>query len=818
MDTVVAQRACPARRCNLGFTCRPGTRRRSSTPMASADSTRTAGCSGPHVPGPAASRADRGDLGVTIAMTGILAIGSLMLLAPIVRAVVPITVLPDPFLDHHQDAETLLFLAAFVVVLPASVWAVSRTLARVSAGPNGDAISALAALLTAGLVLVLLVARATSEAMLSLGAGVWVAGAIATLVRAAAPSSWEGAARLAPLGSRLWVATAVLLGGSAFAFTAVDSISWPLLLSLGALTAVFIAGRERLRAPTAGARIGLLADAAVPVVLVLAVPNVVVFATGGGAESAFQTAVIQFHQNFFLGPANQVLAGDAMLVDTLSQYGVGSIYFLAGAFGVVPIGNGTLGLIEGTLSALMFIGAWGVMRIAGVSRPLGLATMAVAVVALVYGLQYPVGGLLQHGAIRFGLPIGVIVGAAIESRWAGAASAARLLQLTTLAVASIWALEAFAYVLFTLLAVAALQVFLAPPATRFEGICRWIAQMAAACLAAHALLAAATVIAAGQLPDWGWYLNTLREFLFGQIGDLTYDFSPWSPGLALGGAYLVSAIAIVVLLTRRPDIAQRQRTLLVAIVGMTAFGVALFSYIVNRSGDHIVPYVCLPALALGALWITLLERRVVAAPAAGRRVAWTLGLAISALLIAVAGSSVETRFSQSALAHVLPGGSSLPDALRRLWNPPPLRPAAAEGQMLLEDHMPGERRSSVITSADLSVEILLRSERGSAVPLGDPWEDSFVPYDHLEPLGEYVEGLEPGERLLIDGPAREAFLAYRRNPARDPLARAERPTAQSAGGLAVLQEWTLNEIGGLWDLETVARSPSGLEVVELAPR
>ncbi len=78
--------------------------------------------------------------------------------------------------------------------------------------------------------------------------------------------------------------------------------------------------------------------------------------------------------------------------------------------------------------------------------------------------------------------------------------------------------------------------------------------------------------------------------------------------------------------------------------------------------------------------------------------------------------------------------------------------------------MPGESESSVLTNADLGIEILIRSERGSAVPLGDPWEDSLVPDDHLGPLGDYVDGLAAGDRLLIDAPARQIFEALPQAP------------------------------------------------------
>ena len=56
----------------------------------------------------------------------------------------------------------------------------------------------------------------------------------------------------------------------------------------------------------------------------------------------------------------------------------------------------------------MFVATFATLRIAGVSRLWPASAMAVAVIVVVYGLQYPIGGLLQHGAIRFGLPVGVL--------------------------------------------------------------------------------------------------------------------------------------------------------------------------------------------------------------------------------------------------------------------------------------------------------------------------------------------------------------------------------------------------------------------------
>ena len=254
--------------------------------------------------------------------------------------------------------------------------------------------------------------------------------------------------------------------------------------------------------------------------LLLAVPNLVVFVTGD-PETALQTVLIQFHQNFFLGPANQVLAGDAMLVETLSQYGVGSIYLLAGAFLLIPIGNGTLGLVEGALSALMFAGTFATLRMAGVSRVIAGVAMTVAVVALGVRAGVPAGWAppaRRHPVRPAHRSDRRCRGGAIGGL--GRCVPARGLQLVGIALAWIWALEAFAYTMLTVFGMVLYQAAILPSGQRGAHLRRWAAMVFGAGAVAHLLLAAATLAAKGVLPDWGWYLHTLRQFLAGGIGDL----------------------------------------------------------------------------------------------------------------------------------------------------------------------------------------------------------------------------------------------------------------------------------------------------------
>ncbi len=753
--------------------------------------------------------------GPTLVLVVLGVVGLLLFVAPVTRSLIPFTDLREPFPDQHQDAETLIFVLAFAVLLPAGSLLLPRIADRVAARSGREALSGLTALLAVALIAASLLVRAVGGG-LAPAMGAWTAIA-AALIAAVASGRIAVPAPVRDGRRALWWLAAVGALALAPSFSDVGSISIAVLFAGVVAAAAIVLIQARISLPPLGRPAGPVADAVLLAVLFLAVPNLVVFNVGDPA-AAVETQIIHFHQNFFLGPANQVLGGGAMLVDTLSQYGVGSIYFLVAAFEVLPIGDGTLGLIEGVLSALMFCGAYLVLRIAGVSRLLTAVAMAVAVVVLVYGLVYPLGALLQHGAFRFGLPIGVLLGAVIETRWPRWSTAGRGLQLLTLAVASIWALEGFAYALLTILVVIGVRVWSAPVAERRRIAIRRFAEAAAAIIAAHVAFAAITLAATGEFPRWGWYIETLREFLTGPVGDLTYDFTEWSPGLALGALYLASAAGVILLFRRRRDVIEREPTAIVAIAGSTAMGVALLSYLVNRSADHIVPYVSLPAIMLAALWISLCRRPWLGVEATLSRAALAGGLLVSALMIAVAASSVPTRFEQSALAYARPGGASLRAALDRLRAPPPLSPGAIEGQRLLDRYMPGETHSVVLTDADLSTEILIRSDRASELPLGDPWEDSLVPDIHLDRLGVAVEELGPGTRILVDRPALETFATLRRQPGRDPIDDPVGSASLVPNGLAALQQWALWRIGERYDLKTVARGSTGLRVVELVPR
>ena len=169
-------------------------------------------------------------------------------------------------------------------------------------------------------------------------------------------------------------------------------------------------------------------------------------------------------------------------------------------------------------------------------------------------------------------------------------------------------------------AIAAVQAWLAPAGERRRCLVGQALRGAVACVVAHLLLASITLLGTGHLPDWGQYLTYIRSFLLGgQAGAISYGFARWSPGLAVGAGTVASAAALVLLVLRAPLIARREQVTLVALAGSTAYEIALLSYVANRSSTYLLPYVTLPLVIAGALWLAMLRRQRGASARALRR-------------------------------------------------------------------------------------------------------------------------------------------------------------------------------------------------------
>jgi hypothetical protein len=411
------------------------------------------------------------------------------------------------------------------------------------------------------------------------------------------------------------------------------------------------------------------------------------------------------------------------------------------------------------------------------------------------------------------MPMLLVLATVIAVRWPRHENVARGAALLVLGIASIWALEAFAYTAFTYAAIVCVESALMPVGQRFRTLVRRALYGVGAIVAVQILFALGTIAASGKFPQWAQYGSFLHAFLFGGVvGSITYGFTRWSPGVAVAALYFASAAAIVLLVIRRAELVRRERVLIVALTGTTAYGIALFSYFDNRSVTYLLLYVALPALLTATLWLSFLLRQSSGVSRPVRSGALAFALCLAVLLVATGWSSIGGRFARTPLAEAFPGGHGLRADVSRLWHPPPLDPRAPDGEALLARFMPGQSRVLMVVSPDLGTEILVRSKRANLLPIGDPIEESFVIERRLPDLRRSLSKLHAGQRVLMDTNTWAMLQTIRAHPNADPL-------KEFFGSLQTsLQGWLLQQMDARFHLRQIYRDRSGFIVVQLDPR
>ena len=671
-----------------------------------------------------------GDLAWTVVLAGCIAIAGFMILMPLVLLNTEYTVLSPALPSHKQNAESAIYLLMIVLVSPAALLLAWLAVSKIRSGPNCGCLPGLVSALVVPLGFGLyLVSHSTDlpwgrgvDPTLILGCA-WAVLALAAVLAACRDREMPGLAKLETFERPLMAAAALAVVAAVLSVVKFEHVD--LVALLVGLVAVGLAtwAYASQRVPDLPRRWGIAFDVLCVLVVILAVPHLADGDPGtNGYGSAYINQIVQFHQGLFLGVASQILGGSTLLVDTVSQYGIGSIYLIAAFFEIAPAGLSTLAFFDGLLSGLVFGMAYGVLRMSGVNRVVAAVAMATAVITLAWGLTYPIGALLQHGAIRFGLPMVLIAPVVAGMRWPRTWPVMKWVALAVVGISSIWALEGFLYVTATVAGLIVMSTVWAEPGTRISHLLKACAAVIASWVTTHLLFVLVTLLASGSLPDWGLYLTYLREFLSGEVGDFTYDMTAWSPGLAVFAVYVISAFGIASLSIGRREFVLARKPAFYALASLTAYGLMLFSYFDNRSVEHVLPYVSLPALLVLAVWLGLILERANAAPKTLKVIAVATALSLAAVAVSSVWPAATERGKSSMLAFAIPGGKSLPDALDRTWNAPPVRPSSETGHQLIDEYFPDQDAVPVVTIPDLDIEMLVRSGRHNQLGINDASE------------------------------------------------------------------------------------------------
>jgi hypothetical protein len=463
------------------------------------------------------------------------------------------------------------------------------------------------------------------------------------------------------------------------------------------------------------------------------------------------------HQSFYLGPISDLRHGHALLVDNVSQYGVGALYAIAAWFVFVPFGFGTFSILTTLLATGLALIQYFIVRIATGSRSLAFAVIGVITVVTLFGQLSDYSKYPSTGAARFGLPyLLVLVHLLGTGARGGRARATWLLELSILGLAAIWSVETFVYT------VTAFGALLAADAVVASGpwlrtLMRRVVQAAGVVVATEIAFTLITRVAAGQWPDWGTYLSLVRRYGAEGFGSLLVR--PWSAGIAVAAAFALSVIALLVVAIRARPIAVRNRLAFSGAAGLTAFGVVSYTYFLGRSHPNNVFHVAPSMITMLALWLHIVLREATTAgrPRVAAAAVWATAMGAS-LAVLPCLPALQEKAQRSALASIVRTvdghGDSLPDDLQTLWTNPPVSPnpmfppREPAAQAFLERVGQPGRRVIILLHPDLVPGLLVQTGRANGIPLTTPAEADLSPEAHSE-VQEAIAKLRPGAFLIV---------------------------------------------------------------------
>lgn len=430
------------------------------------------------------------------------------------------------------------------------------------------------------------------------------------------------------------------------------------------------------------------------------------------------------HQGYFLGPIVQMQHGDPMLVDTFSVYGVLMFDALSALFDVVPAGYGTLSLTVGLLTAAALCWLYGMLVAIGCRRALAMGAVFCTMLLVVFAtrenyVEYP-----SSGVLRFAPPYAAL-GLWLWSHRASHRSRTRVaLLLAGIAVASAWSAEGATWTVAGVGVAWAVAELIEPRDSR-PRMLRIVGPISATLGAALFGIAATyglTWAISGSKPHITLYVDLVSAFAVNNVGSALV--APWSVGLLTAGLLGLS-LAATIAAVRSPGTSVLP---LAASAGIGIIGAGSVSYFVSNSvpSNAIPPTVAV--IALAAVWA---EQGLRARSPSLRRVTLGIAVSIATMLVLSTVSSVVDKFPRTALAATLPGGgaggTSLRDALERIGSNPPIVPRV-DGVVAALDRAAGRSEPVVVLlNSALAVEVMLRGDRGNALPFGFAKQESHSP-------------------------------------------------------------------------------------------
>lgn len=604
---------------------------------------------------------------------------------------------------QSKPTERLGYILIALVVVPASLALATRRSRAQQAAERGSSVAVLTLALTAA---ALCAAKLASPARTSL---VLLVGLVAVRIAIAVRQRYARGRPTGRVAPSLVAIVPVLLVTAAIPFVPGAALDWANIAIAAACAIALVRLVLARRWPRSARRV---LDAGT-----VSLCTLLVFYLGRPMES------LAVNQNYFLGPTIDVLHGHPMLVGTFSQYGYGMFDGLGAFFSVAPIGYGSFTLLLSALTALLFAALYVVLRLSTRSQIVAIAGLVVAVVLNVFGQLHYYTYYPSTGVLRFGLAWVVILLSVGAARWERRTRLLDFLVLVVVGASAAWSGESGVYCLGTACAIACIDaaVLDSGRGARYRAAVRGVTRCLTASVCGVLMFTALTRAATGVWPHWGSYLDFVRLYTTGGLGEL--PIGDWSPGLALGAFYAASAVALLAMVGLRPALVRDRRATFRAITGLTAMGGLVLTYFLGRAASNNLLHIAPPGVALLFVWVgiadvTLANRRTAA-------IAIGATMFMGALVVAGERDDVAQKYPHTALAALLGSSAGLTSQARSLWHNPVVKPEAEHVVRFVASIRRSRAPLIVVLSPDVESEVLLRLDRGNAVGTSNPCQESL---------------------------------------------------------------------------------------------
>jgi hypothetical protein len=458
-----------------------------------------------------------------------------------------------------------------------------------------------------------------------------------------------------------------------------------------------------------------------------------------GIFAAPQYSIDVVHQNFYLGPANQILHGRTVGVDLHNQYGVLVHYFLAACagLGLMELSHAGFSRFNHLLLAMMILAVFALLR-RMLKTPL-TPFAGLALLVLVYlGMHRPVAALPSLGPLRFGPAVLLLIAAYFRNR--GGKRAVRLgLECLALALAALWSLETMIYALSAYLFLLVLESWCEAGGAEafFTGLKSRLFRAAATLAAAGCGLYLFTRFRSGSLPRRDIYLDYVTYYAVTGFAALPIAFFGNWLLLVLVCFFALVALAVGLMQGQKPGNDAR------VAAAMAVLGAVEFSYFLHRSHPDALVALAPPVVVAGFYW---LDQALLKAAADRHKLFWTSAFFAGLLTAASVMQACWPQFKRHLRAEPAAG-------LWGQWRGVTVFSAGDEKWMdraadMLRRNFSGTDRVAALMPWKYDVSVMLRSGKSHLYPVGNFLQEDTVPAQRARIIA--MHGLlKDGERVFV---------------------------------------------------------------------